>query len=264
MREFDCGGGRTGLAFERLGREPGLRHVFTTRRADGGGNLSLSGGRDPLAARAERSAWCRAIGLDSRHLVVGGQVHGARVARVGPAQRGRGHADPADVLPRCDALVCADPGIPLFSAAADCAAVLFYLTGPRPVLALAHAGWRGLRAGVLRATVDEVLSAGGGGAADLLAGVCPCVGPPHYPVGPEVIEAAPPSSYRPDGDRWQLDLSAWVEAELLAAGLAREAIELSGRNTAAEPRFFSHRRDGAATGRMGLIAALVPAGAGEP
>ncbi|MBC8330278.1 MAG: laccase domain-containing protein, partial [Planctomycetes bacterium] len=98
--------------------------------------------------------------------------------------------------------------------------------------------------------------AGGGGG--------PGVGPPHSPVGPEVIEAAPPSSYRPDGDRWQLDLSAWVEAELLAAGLAREAIELSGRNTAAEPRFFSHRRDGAATGRMGLIAALVPAGAGEP
>ncbi len=263
MLERDCGDGRTGLIFPRLSREAGLRHVYTTRGGDGGGNLSLSGGRDRAGALAERRFWCRSIGVDAEHLTVGGQVHGARVAVVGAGERGRGADDPETVLHETDALVTTEHGLPLFSAAADCAAVLLYApgrgAGERRAVAVAHAGWRGMRAGVLRAAAAALARAAGVAPAGLMAGVAPCIGPPHYPVGAEVVAAAPRESYRRDDEAWQLDLAAWARAELLAAGLPGTAVELSGRNTAADPRFFSHRRDGAATGRMGLIAALAPA-----
>jgi copper oxidase (laccase) domain-containing protein len=260
MRELRTADGRTGLQFDRLGAEPGLLHVLPTR-AGAAGNLSLSGGRDRAAACAERARWCRALGLDPAALTVGGQVHGAAVARVGAAERGRGATDPASVIPATDALVCAEPGVPLYCAGADCAPLLLWARGPRPALAVAHAGWRGLRAGVVAAAVAELCALSGAAPGELLAGIGPCIGPPAYQVGPEVVEDAPPAAVGPDlaAGRWQLDLAAWAEHALCAAGRPRAAVERSGCNTARDARFFSHRRDGAATGRLGLIAALAPA-----
>ena len=56
---------------------------------------------------------------------------------------------------------------------------------------------------------------------------------------------------------WHVDLPGWAHDQLEAAGFSRERIEASGLDTAdRSDLFFSHRRDGGDTGRMGLFAVL--------
>ena len=56
--------------------------------------------------------------------------------------------------------------------------------------------------------------------------------------------------------RPHVDIGRWAEHALLQAGVAADAIERAGIDSIADPRCFSHRREGAAAGRMGLVAAL--------
>ena len=249
--------GRTGLQFEILARRSGLRHVFTTRTGPGtgDGNLSLSGGRDRAAALEERSVWSAFLGVDPGDWVVGGQVHGAGLHVAGRADRGRGACDPSGVIPETDGLLTAECGLPLYVAVADCAAVL--LLAPGPALAVVHAGWRGLAAGILPKAVEGLAGLSGRPPAEFLAGISPCIGPPGFEVGEEVAELAPESRRFRAGGRWHVDLPGWAADQLEASGLAPAAVETAGLDTMARPDlFFSHRRDGPETGRMGLIAVL--------
>lgn len=103
------------------------------------------------------------------------QVHGAvavAVDRPGPA----GEAD---------ALVTAVPGLPLAVFTADCLGVVLH--GPGTV-GVAHAGWRGLAAGVIESTIDLMRQTG---TAPTRAGIGPGIGPCCFEVGDEVAEAFP-------------------------------------------------------------------------
>lgn len=256
MRELHCEE-RIGLAFEGLSREAAVRHVFTTRDREGGGNLSLSGGRDRKAALAERAFWSEQLRLATTDWVVGGQVHGSQIVVVGDEHRGAGASDPAAVLPGTDGLITQQPGLPLYVAVADCAAVLIHAPGPRPTLGVFHAGWRGLKEGILTRAVAKMTELSGGAAASFHAGIGPCIGLTHFEVGDEVASAAPTSRTVQFGERQHVDLAGWAHDQLQDAGLVLGNIEVSGLDTAELPRlFFSHRRDGEGAGRMGLIAAL--------
>lgn len=256
MRELHCEE-RIGLAFEGLSREGAVRHVFTTRDREGGGNLSLSGDRDRSAALTERAFWSGQIDLTPSDWVVGGQVHGAQIAVVGDEHRGAGATDPAAVVPETDGLITQQPGLPLYVAVADCAAVLIHAPGPKPTLGVFHAGWRGLKAEILAQGVAKIAELSGGDPADFHAGIGPCIGLTHFEVGPEVAEVAPSSRRVQFVDQWHVDLAGWAHDQLQDAGLTLGNIEVSGLDTAELPRlFFSHRRDGDKAGRMGLIAAL--------
>lgn len=256
MRELHCEE-RIGLAFEGLSREGAVRHVFTTRDREGGGNLSLSGDRDRGAAMAERAFWSGQLELAPTDWVVGGQVHGSKIAIVGDEHRGAGASDPAAVVPETDGLITQQTGLPLYVAVADCAAVVIHAPGPRPTLGVFHAGWRGLKDGILTQAVAQMAELSEGGPASFHAGIGPCIGLTHFEVGEEVAEAAPTSRKVQFADRWHVDLAGWAHDQLQDAGLVLGNIEVSGLDTAELPRlFFSHRRDGEGAGRMGLIAAL--------
>jgi len=266
MREW-IQSGRRALVFEALGRRPELRHLFTTRDRNGGGNTSLSGGRDREKALQERSFWSSALGVSSADLVVGELVHGRNVARVGEAHRGRGARGPAAVLPATDGLITACRGLPLFLPVADCAAVLLFAPGEAPVLGVAHAGWRGLRVGILSALVEAMEEPAGMPPSAWLAGISPAIGLTHFEVGDEVAAAAPPSRRVRLQGRTHVDLAGWAHDQLREAGLAPGNIEAAGLDTAERADlFFSHRRDGEPTGRMGLLAVLAdaPPGAAAP
>jgi YfiH family protein len=124
-------------------------------------------------------------------------------------------------------------------------------------VAAAHAGWRGLTAGVLESTVAW-LAADGVRPDSLLAWLGPAIGPASYEVGAEVRDAflrtdpAADSAFRPNRPgHWQLDLYGAARQRLRRAGVTA----ISGGNfcTLAEPdRFFSHRRDGV-TGRQATL-----------
>ena len=136
---------------------------------------------------------------------------------------------------------------------ADCLPVLFASTEAR-VIGAAHAGWRGLVAGVLAATVramDEAPSA-------LIAWIGPCIGPLAYEVGAEVRDAvlagmptAAPAFEPNAAGRFRTDLPGIARLQLYALGISR--IYGGTECTFSHPeRYFSHRRDGQ-TGRQGTL-----------
>jgi YfiH family protein len=126
------------------------------------------------------------------------------------------------------------------------------------VVAAAHAGWRGLAAGVLEAAVVATAGAAGVKPDGLVAWMGPAIGPLHFEVGPEVREAllaADPEghdAFRANArGRFMADLYHLARRRLEVLGLTR--IYGGGECTYAdEQRYFSHRRDGV-TGRQATL-----------
>jgi YfiH family protein len=213
--------------------------AFTTR--DGGvsagpfDSLNLgSRDDDPVRVAENRRLACEELGLDPARLVSNRQRHTTRVIRALPGQ----------AVEIADGLWSDEPGVPMLAMAADCVPIAAARTNGTPGLAVVHAGWRGLAAGV----VQEAVAALGGPTA---AVVGPSIGPCCYEVGPEVSEQFDADLTR---DR-MLDLWAAAERALRAAGVA--SIERLDLCTRCHPEwFFSYRRTGAPHGAQGVIGAV--------
>ncbi len=208
-------------------------------------NLGRSAGDDAAAVAENRRRFTAALG--GARPVWLSQVHGTRVLRL------RAGDDAASLLPEADAALTTEPGVACTVMVADCLPVLFAAPGGRGVAA-AHAGWRGLAAGVLEATVDGLCAAADCDAGELWAWLGPAIGPRHFEVGADVVEAFGGGPRlverrRADGTlRWLADLPGLAGDRLRAAGLRWvSGGELCTVEDAS--RFFSFRRDGV-TGRM--------------
>ena len=214
-------------------------------------NLGLSVGDDPVSVHANRQRVEARVG---RPVVWPNQVHGTEVRRVG-------RRDAGTAMPPADALWTDEDGVALAVLVADCLPVLLSARDGRAV-AVAHAGWRGLAAGVLESTLRALQQGCGCRAAELVAWLGPCIGPRHFEVGADVLRAFGDASgvdsafrWQPRSDgspRWRADLPALARQRLRALGV--DAIG-GGEHCTYEDRlrFFSHRRDG----RTGRQAALV-------
>ncbi|MET0540132.1 MAG: peptidoglycan editing factor PgeF [Variovorax sp.] len=168
------------------------------------------------------------------------QVHGVGVRRLDAASPDGGTAD---------GCFTQEAGLACTIMVADCLPVLF--TDPRGrQVAAAHAGWRGLAAGVLEQTLGTF------GAEPVWAWLGPCIGPNAFEVGAEVKAAfearlgdAASARFRPAGSegKWMADLPALARLHLASAGVAA-VYGNDGSDawcTVRNPlRFFSHRRDG--------------------
>jgi YfiH family protein len=173
------------------------------------------------------------------------QVHGCGVAELGPL--------PSTHEPQADAAVSHIPGTVLAILTADCLPVLLCAEDGGEIGA-AHAGWRGLAAGVLEATLAQMVSA----PARVLAWLGPCIGAPSYEVGEEVRtafvahDAAAVACFEATrAGHWRCDLAALARQRLERAGVTR--IHGGGVDTHADARFYSYRRDGAASGRFASL-----------
>ena len=182
------------------------------------------------------------------------QVHGARVVHLAAAN-GRADATKHEA----DASVTSEVGIACIVRVADCLPVLFAAPGGRAVGA-AHAGWRGLAAGVLEATVNEVSAAAQCAPGEIVAWLGACIGPQAFEVGADVLEAfgvdaarpldaAAAGRFRPGRPgRWFADLPLLARDRLAAAGVV-DATGDGWCTVSDASRFFSFRRDGS-RGRM--------------
>lgn len=217
-------------------------------------NVSFSRGDDPALVAENRRRCAAALGLAPGDLTTAGLVHGAAVAEAGGAAEER-LPDGSSLAPDMDALITATPGRGLLITAADCLQVLLH--DPRsPAIGIAHAGWRGLVAGVLDATVARMGERYGSRPRDLLAGIGPGLGPCCARFSDPAREL--PASFAPyiRPDR-HVDLWAAARDQLLAAGLLPGHIEEHAICTVCHrDRFFSHRGDGERTGRFAAIIAL--------
>jgi YfiH family protein len=171
------------------------------------------------------------------------QVHGVRVCDLDT----EGTSEPADAaVTRQSGQVCA-------IVTADCLPILLAAqSGDR--VGAAHAGWRGLAAGVIEATAAALGCPG----ESLMAWLGPAIGPGHFEVGAEVREEllradpAAEGAFEPNSrGRYMADLYALARSRLRRLGVER--IYGGGECTyAAADKYFSHRRDGL-TGRQATL-----------
>lgn len=229
-----------------------VRASMTTRRggvsggpyaagSEGGLNLGMGAGdaRDSVLANRARlrthlpaePAWLK-------------QVHGARVVDA---------AQSADVAIEADASYTDRPGVVCGILVADCMPILFCdRAGTR--VAAAHAGWRGLAAGVLEAAIAASRLDPG----DTIAWIGPAIGATRFEVGNDVRDAflesdsACGTAFKAhDEGKWLADLPTLARMRLNACGVG-DVVE-SGFCTASDAtRFYSYRRDGV-TGRMAAL-----------
>lgn len=212
-------------------------------------NLGTHVGDEPGAVAENRARLRRSLALPAEPLWLD-QVHGTAVA----VHDGRAG------LPRADAAVAFEAGRVLAVLTADCLPVVLAATdGSR--IGIAHAGWRGLAAGVIEATVAALGSDGPG----LIAWLGPSIAPQDFEVGEEVRAAFTDSDPGAAGafvpnpaGRWQADLTALARRRLAALGVGSVGAA-SGSTRAADERFFSYRRE-ARTGRMATLAWLAAPG----
>lgn len=234
---------------------PGV-HAFTTLRRGlevgistapyDSFNLGAHCGDDPDAVSHNRAAmrWIGELPAEPRWLR---QVHGTRCWRF--EQSGAEDVE-------ADASVTSVAGVPLAILSADCLPVLL-ANRHGDEIAAAHAGWRGLAAGVIERTVDSMRTP----AAELQAWLGPAIGPSAFEVGDEVREAfvdsdADAASAFRDGrpGHWWCDLAALARLRLARLGV--ESVHGGGRCTYSEPAsFYSYRRDGIC-GRMASVVVM--------
>ncbi|MFT3905998.1 MAG: peptidoglycan editing factor PgeF [Steroidobacteraceae bacterium] len=215
-------------------------------------NLGLHVGDDATAVQANRAALRASLQLPAEPLWLQ-QVHGVRVAEADVEGEGEGLP-----LPPADAAVTRRRGRVLGIMVADCLPVLF-ASFDGGVVAAAHAGWRGLAAGVLEHTVRAT----GVAPAQLHAWIGPGIGPQAFEVGDEVhaaftaqetgavLQEAASCFVPNERGRWLCDLAGLARLRLGALGLV--SIHGGGWCTHSDAaRFFSHRRDGV-SGRMAAL-----------
>ncbi|MBI3997247.1 MAG: polyphenol oxidase family protein [Candidatus Omnitrophica bacterium] len=179
------------------------------------------------------------------------QVHGASVAIVE-----RAHAI-VDVLPGCDALLTSLPGIALLIRTADCLPV-FFSDPSRNVVGLAHAGWRGLAAGLLPRVVAAFQHTYHITADHLDIAIGPAIHACCYDVGPEFVARFGAYIEMREGHR-TCNLIAAATDQLQQAGVRSQKIMETGHCTACEiDQWFSLRREGPSTGRMTSLIAVKP------
>lgn len=208
------------------------------------------------------------------------QVHGTHVVtfdRPHPALRARHFAPPPPLAGEgarrangenaakehsgefeADAAITRTPGVVLAIQTADCLPVSF-CDDDGSEIAAAHAGWRGLSAGVLENTLDAMHAP----RQNIMAWLGPAIAAQSYEVGDEVREAflahdpAAASAFTATrSGHWLCDLYKLARQRLHAAGVTR--IFGGGLDTFTDPRLHSYRRDGANSGRMVSLVWILP------
>ena len=199
-----------------------VRALVTTRDM---GDMASEAGRAALRARLPAEpAWLK-------------QVHGKDAVEVEKISERK-----------ADAAIARQTNTVCIVMIADCMPV-FFADEDASVVGVAHAGWRGLAAGVLEATIDAM----GVAPEKLVAWMGPAIGPRVYEVGEEVLAAFPEKdAFAPNRPgHWLMDLYAIARARLARRGVRR--VSGGGFCTYSDAgRFFSYRRERSA-GRMAAV-----------
>jgi len=203
-------------------------------------NLGDHVGDDPAAVTENRRILCPPLPAEPIWMK---QVHGVRCLDAAIAPRGS----------EADAAFSRQPGVVCAVLTADCLPVLL-CDAAGTVVAAAHAGWRGLAAGVIESTVAAM----GVPSDRLMAWLGPAIGPQHFEVGGEVRDvfmahdpqAAGAFITQPNG-KWLCNIYQLATQRLAALGVCRP-VSADFCTVRDEARFFSYRREGI-TGRMASL-----------
>lgn len=220
-----------------------LTHGFFTRKGGASSGifhgLNCGPGSSDLsdAVAINRARVASAMGVEPDHLQTLHQVHSAEVITL---------TTPLSKRPRADAMVTATPGVVLGILTADCQPVLF-ADAAAGVIGAAHAGWRGVKDGVLEATI-AAMEGLGAKRSEIVAVIGPCISQSAYEVGPDFLEAFLDDDTenarffaQGKGDHAMFDLPGFGLSRLRAAGIS-DAGWTRHCTYSDEDRFYSYRR----------------------
>ncbi|MDD1620143.1 MAG: peptidoglycan editing factor PgeF [Methylococcaceae bacterium] len=227
---------------------PAHVHAAVTLRTggvSGGGHASLNPAAhvndDPAHVRTNRQIIRDMLQLPAEPVWLQ-QVHGTRVVK----------ADKADGSEEADASFTNQAGTVCVVLTADCLPLLF-CGDQGNVVAAAHAGWRGLQAGIIAQTLKAM------NCRDVTVWLGPAIGPDNFEVGDEVRAAfvggnsKTASAFRTaESGKWLADIYCLARIELAELGI-EQVFGGEFCTVADSRRFYSYRRDGATTGRMASL-----------
>lgn len=224
-------------------------------------NLGLHVGDQAETVISNRQRFLHALQLDLDNVVCCQQVHGNQVAVVGDRHRGLGAYTLSTALADYDAMITKSPGLVLMSFYADCIPMFFFDPRQR-VIGLAHAGWKGTMSRIAAAMVLSLKSEFGTDPADIQVFIGPGIDKCCFQIK-EDLKAKVQREFtavhdiiKKDERGYFWDLKATNRKILLDEGILPRHISSSKLCTGCEARFFSYRREGGITGRMGAVLAL--------
>lgn len=240
---LDVGAGATAFSTLRGGETYG-----GAEDAYAGFNVCHYTGDDPAHVADCRRELAAYVGTDVNRLVIPRQTHSVNVAVIG---------DMLPCLEEVDALVTVRDDVALVVNTADCLPVVFN-DSRHGVIAIAHAGWRGLYDGILAATVTE-MSRLGAVPGDMRVAIGPCICGACYEVDEAFaarfearfgsdVRIVPASGHKP-----HVDLRAAAVIELKRCGIDPTGISDSGVCSRCDERLFSARRQGVSSGRIATV-----------
>ncbi len=257
------------LAFPKIEAAGGSIHGFSTKL---GGvsrghcstmSFGFSLGDDEADVKKNFEIFCRAIGSDSKNVVLSQQTHTANLRVVTKEDMGKGlycERDYTDI----DGLVTNQPGLLLVTQYADCTPLAFYDPVNR-VVATSHAGWRGTVQEIALKTVELMVSRFGCRPENILCGIGPNIGKCCYEVDDPVITEINKLSYLDKkacysdkgNGKYMLDLREVNREILIHGGILPENIDVADLCTCCNSDIFhSHRATKGKRGTLALMIAL--------
>ncbi len=247
-------------SFEKSGL---VKHCFSTRCGGVSGGIYKSMNLKPDSGdKTENVAenfkiLCDAIDINSEDLVFSDQVHSDKIYNVTRKDIGKGMTRKSDII-GIDALICAESGVPITTAYADCVP-LFFLDVKNRVMALAHSGWKGTVKKIGEKTVEKMKTMYNSKPSDILAAIGPSIGVCHFEVGDEVAE----EFIKTFGDgvaekfglKYHINLQKAIKMQFAECGVPDENVSCADICTYCNSDLlFSHRATG---GKRGGLAAIM-------
>jgi YfiH family protein len=223
------------------------------------GNMSAKFDKVEIVTK-RREKVLKRFGFSLNDTVLLEQKHTANVQVVGKKHLGFALNNESPFKP-ADALITQEKNIVLGIFIADCLPIFFY-DSKKEIIGLAHAGWRGLYKGIVQNVIKKFKNLGSQ-TKNILVFIGPSIGPCHYNVGEEIIQAFKKkyrflerSFYKRLGRTFYLDLWKIAKLILLNEGLKNKNIEISKICTYCHKNLFSHRKEKNKREKAGIMFAL--------
>lgn len=185
---------------------------------------------------SNRTAFLQRQGLSDKLVASANLAHGARVAVVKKITA-------SSIFPACDALITQENNCILTITVADCLPIYFYDTKQK-VVALAHAGWRGIVANLIPATIKAFIDNYHSRASDIIVDVGPHIQACHFEIKKDIFGQFAADDLSTREGHVYAKLSAVVRKQLLALGVKPDNLKISSECTyCASEKYFSCRRD---------------------
>jgi len=257
-----------GLVQSELLLKHKLKHAFTNSK---GGfsegdcstlNIAFHVGDKKEDVIKNRRKILEIMNLDIERLTVAEQTHSANIAVVDQKNIGKGSLSKEDEIKNTDALITNLENVPLAVMVADCVPIILF-DPQRRVIAAVHAGWRGTVGKIVFRTITKMKDSFSCQPNNIIGAIGPCIGPCHYQVGEEVLNAVDKElpedkekifSYT--NQKYSLDLKLANILQMREAGMADANIEAADICTYCSDLFYSYRKAKGGTGRFWGIISL--------